>query len=40
MLGQRHHHGGDRRVPVASVERAVIDAHDLGMRFPDRAPQR
>jgi len=40
MLGQSHHYGGDRRVLLATVERPVIDAHDLWMRFPQRAPQR
>jgi len=40
VLRERHDDGGERCVPVAAVERPVIDAHYLGMRFPERPPQR
>jgi hypothetical protein len=40
VFGERHDHGRDRGVRLRAVEGAVIDAHELGMRFAERAPQR
>ena len=39
-FGNGHHHGGDRGVPVRTVERSVVDADHLGVGFTERPPQR
>lgn len=40
VLGEGHRDGGDRRVPVASVEGTVVDSDDPRMRFRECPPQR